>query len=93
VGSIPITRSSYSERKMLFAKLRHFIVATFWVALFAVGAASAQSDPSRGSDSEPGERTGRVAGNQTVTLAISTLSAEELAARRPEMRRLIPKKR
>ena len=78
---------------MKFPGIRHLIVVMCWAALFAVRVAAAQSDPTDLSDSPPGERTGRVAGNQIVTLAISTLSADELAARRPEMRRLIPKKR
>jgi hypothetical protein len=40
-----------------------------------------------------GNRAARVAGGQTVTLANSSLSQKELAALRPQMSELIPKKR
>jgi hypothetical protein len=81
----------FGDIKMVMTASRRVFTAGFLVSFVAVSAAFAQSASAPAGKSKPGERTARVAGGQTVTLAISMLSAEELSARRPEMKQLIPK--
>jgi len=78
---------------MLVRKQKKLLAVSGFCIFIFFGIAHAQSETSDAGNSQTGERTGRVAGDLTVTLAISTLSEEELQARRPEMESLIPRKR
>jgi hypothetical protein len=82
------------------AKISMRVRATF-VVIIAAGSlalggalyADAKSSEGKMVGDSSGNRTARVAGGQTVTLANSSLSQKELAALRPQMSELIPKKR
>jgi hypothetical protein len=81
---------------MLKISMRAMFAVTIAVGSLALGGslyADAKSSEGKMVGDSVGNRTARVAGGQTVTLAESSLSQKELAALRPQMSELIPKKR
>ena len=69
------------------------LIAAGGLALGGSLYADAKSSEGKMTGDSAGNRTARVAGGQTVTLAESSMSQKELAALRPQMTELIPKKR
>jgi len=81
------------------SKISMRVRATFVVIIAAGGLAlggslyaDAKSSESKIAGNASGDRTARVAGGQSITLAESSMSQKELAALRPQMSELIPKK-
>ena len=76
--------------------MRAMFAVTVAVGGLALGGAlyaDVKSSEGKGTGNSSANRTARVAGGQTVTLAESSLSQQELAALRPQMSELIPIKR